>query len=400
MNNRLPLFLFQIMTWVMLSLSAYAQSQPQLIPYHQGKLWGFCNQQRQIVIPCIYNSASPFSEGLARVSNKTGKFGFINTKGEVVIGFKYDWAHSVYDGWIYAETQSKKWGNVGGFINKTGKTMVPFRLNTPPVPLPETERHTFSEGLMAIPWKVTPFGNPKYGYVNKKGEFVIKPVLGYATPFKEGLAATTLKEYGSHGYINKKGVVVFKDNYYTASAFSEGRARVRKNEMMGFINTKGKVVIPIKYYTFQDFSEGLVSISNGKKYGFMDKQGKAVIPFIYDKAFSFSNGLALVVKNNKVGFINRQGKTVIPFQYDFNSDFYHVFSTPGLTEFFNNYCVVWKNNKMGFINRKGETVVDFKYDGFGSIFFPYKHYNQNLALVRQGEKQFYIDMQGNEYYED
>jgi hypothetical protein len=55
---------------------------------------------------------------------------------------------------------------------------------------------------------------------------------------------------------------------------------------------------------------------------------------------------------------------------------------------------------MGFINRKGETVVDFKYDGFGSVFFPYKDYNQGLALVRQGEKQFYIDMQGNEYYED
>lgn len=42
-----------------------------------------------MVISCIYNLASSFSEGLARV-NKDGKEGFINKKGELAILCKYD----------------------------------------------------------------------------------------------------------------------------------------------------------------------------------------------------------------------------------------------------------------------------------------------------------------------
>ncbi|EAY24737.1 WG repeat-containing protein [Microscilla marina] len=400
MKNKHPYLACFILLLSILHLSVSAQKLPKLIPYRKGDQWGFCNKNKKVIIPCVYTSASPFAEGLARVSNKERNFGFINSKGKVVIPFVYDWVHNVHDGWIYAEIQSPKWGNVGGFIDKQGKIVVPFRLETPPVPLPESERYFFSEGLMAIPWKVEPFNNTKYGYINKSGKFVIQPSLGYATQFKNGLAATELKNYSTHAYINKKGKVVFKDNYYTASAFVEGRARVRKNDLMGFINTSGKVIIPIKYYTFQDFSEGLVSISNGKKTGFMDKKGQVVIPFTYEAAYSFNNGLALVVKNKKVGFINRKGQVVIPLQYDFNREFYNITHVPGFTGFHNNYCVVWKQNKMGFINRKGQTVIDFKYDGFGAVIFPYHHYSQGLALVKQGEKQFYIDMQGNEYYED
>ena len=383
-----------------------SQQSPTLIPYQKGEKWGYCDQNKKIVISCTYSSASPFYEGLARVSNEKFKFGFINTQGKLVIPFKYDWAHNVHEGWIYVEQQLKKWGNVGGFIDTKGEVIIPMRLNMPPVPLPENERYQFSEGLIGVPWKYEPFGKFGYRYADKNGKFVLDTPYNYADRFSNGLAPINI-DFGKAGYIDRQGKVLFTDNYYVTAPFSEGLARVRPNATtaeddmrFGFINTKGKLVIPTNYYSFNNFSEGLVAVQQIKKpnkWGFLNKKGKAVIPFIYDKTFSFHNGLAIVVKNKKVGFINKQGKVVIPFKFDYYQPFYETQANAG---FYNGLAPVWLGKKMGFVNRVGKLVVECKYDGFGSVFHKYDDFSKGVALVKQGEKQFYIDMQGNEYYED
>ncbi|OJJ17529.1 hypothetical protein BKI52_27080 [marine bacterium AO1-C] len=383
-----------------------SQKLPELIPYQKGEKWGYCDKNKKIIIPCTYSSASPFYEGLARVSNEQFKFGFVNTQGKLVIPCKYDWAHNVHEGWIYVEQQSKKWGNVGGFIDTKGEVKIPMRINMPPVPLPEGERYQFSEGLIGVPWKYEPFGKFGYRYADKSGKFVLDTKYEYARKFNNGLAAAQIA-FGNAGYINRQGKVLFTNNYYVTASFSEGLARVRPNSTtaeddmkFGFINTKGKLVIPTNYYSFNNFSEGLVAVqqTTGKnKWGFLNKKGKAIIPFIYDKTFSFHNGLAMVVKNNKVGFINAQGKVVVPFKFDYNQSYYETHIGSG---FANNFASVWQGKKMGFVNRQGKLVVECKYDGFGSVFHEYDDFSKGVALVKVGDKQFYIDMQGNEYYED
>src|SRR5664280_620542 len=49
-----------------------------LIPYRKGDKWGFCNRDRKMVIPTVYDSVDLFSEGLAPV-HLNRKFGFIDT---------------------------------------------------------------------------------------------------------------------------------------------------------------------------------------------------------------------------------------------------------------------------------------------------------------------------------
>ena len=382
-----------------------SQQLPTLVPYQKGGKWGYCDQSKKIIIPCTFSSASPFHEGLARVSNQKYQFGFINAQGKVVIPFKYAWAHSVHEGWIYVEQRSKEWGNVGGFIDTKGEVKIPMRLNTPPVPLPERERHQFSEGLIAVPWKYDP---SKYGYryADKSGKFVLDTKYEYATKFGNGLAAVNIS-FGKAGYINRQGKVLFTDNYYVTALFSDGLARVRPNATkpeddmkFGFINTQGKVVIPTDFYSFNNFSEGLVALQQafGKnKWGFVDTEGNVAISFIYEKAFNFNEGLALVVKNGKVGFVNKQGEVVIPFKFDYYQTFYEMHLN---TRFVYGFAPVWLGKKMGFVNREGKLVVECKYDGFGSVFHEYDDFSKGVALVKQGKRQFYIDMQGNEYYED
>jgi len=57
------------------------------------KKWGFENSSGENIIPCKYEDAKDFVDGLAAVW-LDGKWGFINTLGEVVIDLRYD---DVYD---------------------------------------------------------------------------------------------------------------------------------------------------------------------------------------------------------------------------------------------------------------------------------------------------------------
>ena len=56
-----------------------ALSEPPLIPYRKRDKWGYCTPDKKIVIECIYDSASRFSEEFASVK-LNGKYGFINIK--------------------------------------------------------------------------------------------------------------------------------------------------------------------------------------------------------------------------------------------------------------------------------------------------------------------------------
>jgi hypothetical protein len=51
-------------------------------------------------------------------------------------------------------------------------------------------------------------GNEAWGYINRKGDFVIKPQFQKAEPFYHGLAQVFLN--GQEGYIDKSGQFVWK----------------------------------------------------------------------------------------------------------------------------------------------------------------------------------------------
>jgi len=71
----------------------------ELIPYRSGELWGYCTPDKKIEIEPQFEHASWFYEGLARVANHCdydcydvydGKWGYIDTKGNIVIPIEYD----------------------------------------------------------------------------------------------------------------------------------------------------------------------------------------------------------------------------------------------------------------------------------------------------------------------
>ena len=67
----------------------FAEDTPELIPYRKGNKWGYCNREKNILLPVKYDYVERFSGGLAWVL-LDGKYGYINMNGRETIPVKYD----------------------------------------------------------------------------------------------------------------------------------------------------------------------------------------------------------------------------------------------------------------------------------------------------------------------
>lgn len=248
---------------------------------------GYIDKDGQLIIPFQFDAIvageggeslefNDFSEGLAAVS-KNDKYGFIDTKGKVVIEPKYEWASSFSDGLAIVSVEG-----LYGAIDKQGKTVIPFEYQA---------LADFHDGFAtaARPPKNPEDYESKYGLINKKNEVVI--------PFM----------------------------YESMGNLSESLIAVKKDGKWGYVDTKNKAIIPINlaYETVSDFSDGLAAVfnyeenSDNLKYGYIDKTGKLVIPMQFTKAYwddsegliDFNNGIAVVNDTEGRTFcINKKGK--------------------------------------------------------------------------------------------
>ena len=84
----------------------------------------------------------------------------------------------------------------------------------------------------------------KWGYINKTGQFVIKPKYSSAGSFSSGLAPVGLN--GRYGYINKAGklLIELKDSV-SGLPFCDGGelAPVRLDRLEGYVDRKGMYIV-------------------------------------------------------------------------------------------------------------------------------------------------------------
>lgn len=74
-----------------LSLSFNMSASGPLKPFPKDGKWGFVDSDMNVVIPCTYDTVSPFDNGLAIVCSE-GKFGYIDQFGTVLYPIEYEMA--------------------------------------------------------------------------------------------------------------------------------------------------------------------------------------------------------------------------------------------------------------------------------------------------------------------
>ncbi len=132
-----------------------------------------------------------------------------------------------------------------------------------------------------------------WGYINRQGEFIIKPQFDSACGFYEKLAE--IESGYKVGFINKKGEMVIKPFLDSTGFFKDGVSIGEVNKKFVIITLDGDIIFLNNGIDFiDDFSDGLAAIYINHKIGYANKKGEIVIePQFYD-ANEFSEGLACV----------------------------------------------------------------------------------------------------------
>ena len=274
----------------------------------QDDVWCYFDREGKLLFSSKDGGPSQLHDGFAcKYSSETGKYYFIDKKGEKAFGGKMlEWAQDFSDG-MASVFDGRGWG----FINTEGELVIPCEYES----AAEQNPGGFSEGLAAV--VIVP-ERDLFGYIDKTGKQVFPNLYFADTEFSEGLAWVWDRESQRYGYIDKTGKLVIKlEQNWNGDSFSEGLALVRMGgKKLGFIDKTGKLVIDLgeEYDEAFPFQEGRARVRKDRSYGFIDTEGKLVIPCEYASCYeNFSEGLVPAKKGEKWGYIARDGKSTFDF---------------------------------------------------------------------------------------
>jgi hypothetical protein len=245
--------------------------------------------------------STEFTESLARFRKVTNsgkaqlaydqKVGFINTKGDIVIEPKYDYAGEFHEGLAYVYIGNEYW-----YVNTRGERAIPIVFE---------EAVDFQDGFARVK------DNGKFGIIDKQGSYIIQPIYDEIGEFRDGIAR--VQSNGKYGYVNSKGNQIISPQYEDAGDFSEGLAYVYMKDKYGYIDDLGQVVIEPFYDMASEFSEGLAAVGLSGNHGYIDSNGRVIIEPNYVVADEFISGLAFVMdENGNKMYVDQTGKVIIP----------------------------------------------------------------------------------------
>ena len=135
-----------------------------------------------------------FIEGMAIIKNEKGKYGLINERGELVAKPKYDFIAAIQNGYAVCSINNKS-----GYIDRNGREIA----------VKYEEVIPFSDGMGGVQRIIN--GKYRYGFINEKGEEIIKTIYEDIREFKNGYAFIINK--GKIGIIDKAGNIKWIGKY-------------------------------------------------------------------------------------------------------------------------------------------------------------------------------------------
>lgn len=254
----------------------------------------------------------------------------------------------------------------------------------------------------------------KWAYVDYNDSLVVEPIFEEAYPTYN--LRGRIKLNGKYGFVNEKGEIVIKAKYDLAEDFKFGIARVSKNGKEKHIKPDGKenkqsialcggsfkqCILPRNFVgidTFKNHNKYYVTISK-----FIRENGKLVYyPDTLQTAFEKVSTLGrqyVILENQgkKALFFDQRGypsseyvDTTLNFKYDDFKFFACQENKPEPHEIFG-FRV---NDKWGYIRLfyKPEEIIEAKYLGINSM-------ERGIALVEYEKGKFgYVDQNGKEYF--
>lgn len=246
--------------------------------------WGLINTKGEFVAQPVYDEIYDFINGAA-LYKKDGNAGYINTEGKSIyemsnVDIDYGYLNFREDGYAVAPHMN---GDERTYcvIDLDGNFIVP--------PGIYASIGEFAKcGPAAVKTK-----DGAYGYIGRQGALVIDDTrINWAGDFADnGLARVRSSENNKWGFINTKGEYIVKPQFNDALQFSNiGLAVVVTDEGLGYIDEKGRYLfepqfdapmqtIMLNEYNF--FDDGYAMIAKDSKRGIVNSKGEIVVEPLY-----------------------------------------------------------------------------------------------------------------------
>ena len=311
--------------------------------------------------PGFYNQA-----GVA-VASKSGKYGLVNSKGEIILPFHYDNISNYDNSELFKVIVNHR----GGLVSSSGRFLTDIVYN-------EIEYISEEKIYLRI--------DDDVGICDIDGKMIV-PVKYEDAAYSGNLIA--MVKAGSRWYLRNcvsgslsethyNEVYEIRTGIHTDNNMIKGYYVVR-NGKWGCIDSFGNTVIPTIYDALDKFdSRGRARVIYNGKFGIVDCGGTTIIPTGYDYIHPFGNlNVSVAQLGTRYGAVNLDGTVAIPFEYDY----IYSFSDNPVT-------VAYKDKKFSIISTDGTPVTDKTYRYI-------EEFKNGIALA-YGNGYGYIDQSGNE----
>lgn len=295
------------------------------------------DEQGQILTKKSYNFISMYQEGRAMFSDidKDGNFryGYLNLAGEIVIPLQFETASDFKDGLAIVKIAE----NYFALIDQNGHLVSQFHYFFV---------GNYGDGLLTFKMGF----NEKVGYIDLNGNVVIQPRFTSAQAFEGGLAVVNEADEveNKYGLIDKKGRYIIKPMYNDVTILGENRVAVGKaidrekpyiGSRFAITNWKGQLLTDFIYDHVSQFDQGIASVNESNKAYFIDRSGNRArgLPVVQGAdSVALVGRLVRAMKNTRIAYFDRKGRlvwrqnTIIPLtsryrvlekKYEPNQDF-------------------------------------------------------------------------------
>ncbi len=332
----------------------------RLIPYLKNGLWGYCTQDKKIIIPPKFEEAQFFDRDSSENGEKltyanvkmNGKYGLISQKGDFIVPPTYEsviWFRGGM-GIIFNTQLQEKNAEKLIIVNYQGEKIFS---STKYLDI----YREMTDGLQGLSLGDEDYRSAKLGFIDAKGKVIIPFVYDQISPVTDGQfqnGRAVLFKNNKLGIIDKKNKIILPFTIQNANPngheiAKDGSAKIHlMNSEVLLVNPAGKIIGKEKTANNPNKnipnSENIIKntfTSNPNNYGtsanfLTDKSGKKLSNEIYTEISEFKFGdknatqsttqalCAIAVKNTGkgdnlqrfYGIIDANGKEVVPFIYD------------------------------------------------------------------------------------
>lgn len=217
-----------------------------------------------------------FVEGLAMFMDETGKCGFLDKTGKIVIKAKYDNGLSFSDGvsvcWLVDEDEDLTTYYV---IDKTGKELFKFTSNEYVI------AGAFNEGRIPV------FKDKEIIYLDKTGKKL-------------------------QSLCNLEDTINYSSNLFNYNIFAlrDGRSVFCEGDVFGLKDKESNIILRAKYDLLinSGYGDGRYIAQKGDKFGIIDFNDNVVLDFKYDEIFLLRRNVFLVGNGKTRTLVNDKGE--------------------------------------------------------------------------------------------